>query len=336
MPNSSQWLRPIQSSFLAHQYETLGRPHWFFQGTGIEATSHFPPLIPLPDYVRIVGNMVTRGPDRSYYIDLLDIGLPLYRGGLEIALRYAPTPRDALMLLMKHAGHRHGYLRYGLEPDGPHAWRLKVVPSFPLGDATAPLIETPLLNAHRLVCRMVGLVRVGARLSLRHAEHAHADRLRYEFADAVGFGSPMDALSIPIVPLDRPNLMYDPQLWLLGLRRCEEETRAITKGLGVKDVRRAIDIHLTETGKVPRLTDVALRLGMADRTLLRRIRAQGLTYRAMIDDLRRHRCDIMLATGNARIIDVSEALGFSDDRSFRRAFRRWNGSALAKLPSAGQ
>jgi AraC-like DNA-binding protein len=306
-------------------FEALGRPAWYFSGTNIRVTGALGPFLKLVDYVRIVGNIVRFGPDQAYHLALLDVGVPLYRGGLEIALRYAPTPREALALLTEHAGSRHGYLRYSFGPEGSDAWRLGVTPSLPLRDAAAPLIETPLLNAHRMVCRMTGQERIGARLDLMHRKHAYSDRLIRECEGGVAFGARANALIIPAGLLDRPSMMHDPELWAIGRLRCGDESLAIMRAEGVADVRLVVDTHLAERGKVPKLKEVARRLAVAERTLLRRIRMRGLTYRQITDDLRRQRCNIMLAADRLRIGDISEALGFSDERSFRRAYYRWHG-----------
>jgi AraC-like DNA-binding protein len=74
--------------------------------------------------------------------------------------------------------------------------------------------------------------------------------------------------------------------------------------------------------------DVAVALGMSIASLRRRLADAGWQFREVrvriLDSLARAALDDGAAIG-----DVAESLGFSDGRSFARAFRQWNGVAPA-------
>lgn len=65
-------------------------------------------------------------------------------------------------------------------------------------------------------------------------------------------------------------------------------------------------------------------LGMSVATLRRRLEAEGVGFRQLRRDSLNARAQSML-TGGAHPRDVAEELGFSDLRSFNRAFKAWNG-----------
>ena len=72
---------------------------------------------------------------------------------------------------------------------------------------------------------------------------------------------------------------------------------------------------------------VARRLGLSRDTLYRRLRDEGTTFRAIVDQLR---CKLALDYLAARKISVNETaclLGFSDPAAFSRAFKRWTGKS---------
>jgi AraC-like DNA-binding protein len=75
----------------------------------------------------------------------------------------------------------------------------------------------------------------------------------------------------------------------------------------------------------PSLGVVAARLGLGERTLQRRLRDHGLTYRALLDDVRREHALGLLARPDVSIAEVAFSLGFSDPSAFHHAFRRWTG-----------
>lgn len=73
-------------------------------------------------------------------------------------------------------------------------------------------------------------------------------------------------------------------------------------------------------------TDVAIALGMSVASLRRRLNEAGLSFRdvraALLNSMARTALD-----GGVPVGDIAENLGFSDGRSFARAFRQWNGVA---------
>ncbi|MFO0550676.1 MAG: AraC family transcriptional regulator ligand-binding domain-containing protein [Polyangiaceae bacterium] len=77
----------------------------------------------------------------------------------------------------------------------------------------------------------------------------------------------------------------------------------------------------------PTLELVARRLGMGDRTLQRRLRAEGLTFRELLDGVRLEAAEIQLARRDVSVAEVAFSLGFSDAKSFRQAYRRMTGRA---------
>ncbi|WP_049758507.1 helix-turn-helix domain-containing protein [Phenylobacterium zucineum] len=69
---------------------------------------------------------------------------------------------------------------------------------------------------------------------------------------------------------------------------------------------------------------VARRLGVSVATLRRRLAADGTSFRGLRREVLNGAARDRLAEGSS-VGDVAEALGFSDCRSFTRAFKAWNG-----------
>lgn len=77
----------------------------------------------------------------------------------------------------------------------------------------------------------------------------------------------------------------------------------------------------------PDIATTARRMAVSTRTLQRRLRDRGLRYQALVDDVRRQRALALLSEDARSIDEVAFLVGFSDASGFRRAFRRWTGSA---------
>ena len=70
---------------------------------------------------------------------------------------------------------------------------------------------------------------------------------------------------------------------------------------------------------------VAEALGQSSRTLRRRLNEAGVSYQALLDNVRCERARRSLARPGASVAEVAFELGFSDPSAFHKAFRRWTG-----------
>jgi AraC-like DNA-binding protein len=75
----------------------------------------------------------------------------------------------------------------------------------------------------------------------------------------------------------------------------------------------------------PPLDHIAQRLAMSTRSLRRHLATEGTSYQRLLDDRRRDEAIRQLTRDAHQIKAVARAVGFSDPRGFRRAFRRWTG-----------
>jgi AraC-like DNA-binding protein len=86
----------------------------------------------------------------------------------------------------------------------------------------------------------------------------------------------------------------------------------------------SILLPILHTGEIG-VDQIAEKLGLSRQTLYRRLKEEGVTFEATLDDLR-HR--LALDYLSARKVSVNETaylVGFSDPASFSRAFKRWTG-----------
>ncbi|MFC7516366.1 AraC family transcriptional regulator ligand-binding domain-containing protein [Herbaspirillum sp. GCM10030257] len=73
------------------------------------------------------------------------------------------------------------------------------------------------------------------------------------------------------------------------------------------------------------LDDVATRLHMSSRTLLRRLQDENMSFQGIKDELRRDLAILHLVYTDVSLTEISFALGFSSPAVFHRAFRHWTG-----------
>ncbi len=72
---------------------------------------------------------------------------------------------------------------------------------------------------------------------------------------------------------------------------------------------------------------VARELGLSRQTLYRRLKAEGVTFEQLLDELRHRLALKLLNDQHLSVKQASWPLGFSDPAAFSRAFKRWTGTA---------
>ena len=91
------------------------------------------------------------------------------------------------------------------------------------------------------------------------------------------------------------------------------------------EVERRLEPMLAAGGV--RIDEVARALGLSRQTLYRRLKAEGVTFEAILDGLRRRLASRMLREDGLSVKETAYRLGFSDPAAFSRAFKRWTGSS---------
>lgn len=77
--------------------------------------------------------------------------------------------------------------------------------------------------------------------------------------------------------------------------------------------------------QVKNAPEIARKLGISERTLRRRLADKGLTFQALLDNLRKERALELLNTSILSIEAIGRLVGYDDPHNFRRAFKRWTG-----------
>lgn len=92
----------------------------------------------------------------------------------------------------------------------------------------------------------------------------------------------------------------------------------------VADRVRGALVDLMPSGRTG-AEDVALALGISRSTLQRRLREEGTSYQAVLDDTRRDMAIRYLTKTTLRADAIASVLAYRDANSFSRSFRRWTG-----------
>lgn len=167
-----------------------------------------------------------------------------------------------------------------------------------------------------------GALRV-TRVEFIHAERGTTDFAQKIFDAPVNFGSDRNRFVFEAQWLTHPVPTHHP----IGLNQALEMLETFAHQEQTKDalcsaVERAA--YRTLTGGIT-LEDIARQLNMSGRTLRRRLTASGISFEALVENVRKTRALSLLTHSDIAVEHIATETGYSDVRNFRRAFKRWTG-----------
>jgi AraC-like DNA-binding protein len=161
------------------------------------------------------------------------------------------------------------------------------------------------------------------------SREAPKDRGPYRrfFQAPLRFDAEQSAIVFPSRWLDRPLASADPLLY----RHLQAEAAALRArgdGDAVHGLRQLLRKML-----VTQKTSIALvarQLGVHERTLNRRLRAEGTTFQRELEAMRYGTAQQLLGETAMSLARVATALEYADASAFSRAFKRWSGVTPAQ------
>jgi len=166
-----------------------------------------------------------------------------------------------------------------------------------------------------------------------HPEPADVSEHRRIFRAPLRFSRPRPALVFPRAVLGLPLRQADPVLLaILEKQVARLVARFPPAEDPVERLRRLVAGRIA-VGE-PTVESMARELGLSPRTLHRRLREGGTSFREIVDGLRREMAVAYLADPRVAIAEAAYLLGFSEASAFHRSFKRWTGRTPAEYRRA--
>ncbi len=152
------------------------------------------------------------------------------------------------------------------------------------------------------------------------------------FGCPVEFRAEENSLLIPHSWMNTPLPMANPELARQNDKVVMEYLRGFD-GARISEKVRAELISRLPAGE-PARGDVSSVLNMSEKTLQRRLRDEDTSYQQILDETRNELAKQYLSERQLSVCDVTFRLGFSDQSSFTRAFKRWTGVSPGEFRNA--
>ena len=182
-------------------------------------------------------------------------------------------------------------------------------------------------NFARVVCASRRLFPGAEFVKTVHFKHAEPSyRAEYEriFQMPIVFGSERYALQTDTAWFELAGQGHSQQAMELMKQRVA--TLAHPNGNGTS-MRSRVEAWLTDHLRSAEVSidAAASELGVGRHTLLRKLKGEGVTFKQLLDELRRKLAMHYLNESKLPVSEAAYLLGFSDPSSFSRAYKRWTG-----------
>lgn len=161
---------------------------------------------------------------------------------------------------------------------------------------------------------------LASRIDLAYPAPSYADQYQGALNAPVRFDAPTTLVEIPASVLNTSTYDRDANLFADAIRRCRLEIGSQQSS----SVPGAIEQFLRNNlGTLWKLEEIAKILSMSKRTLLRTLRSEQTSYQEIRDRVLKEHAALCLRS--MTVETVTKLLGFADESSFRRSFKRWYG-----------
>lgn len=251
--------------------------------------------------------------------------LPHY-GILGYAMMGATTLQEVLQLLADFtpllSWASHGQLSQE-QRDGVPCTCLTIVPTAVEARAAALEIESTFASLQTIFTALLGERLTFAEIDFTHSLQASVPApFTQLFGCRLNFGRSRNVLCLPRALLARRLQHPQPEFSELFRDLCQQSMAQLTQERGLVGTIKSL-LQMTP-GKVPTLEQVAAHFHQSPRNLRRQLRARGVGFQDLLDEVRYAQARQYLTATALTVESIARQLGYADPRSFRTAFKRWS------------
>ena len=175
----------------------------------------------------------------------------------------------------------------------------------------------------RNMANLVGQNAIFSEIRLAYAPPPHHASYEKYLQCPIIFGAPQTVLVIPQSLMTRALPMGNPVTEQQAIRFCEQEMERLEK-IRQGDLTWMLRTELARhQGMLPNLDEIAHNLHTTPRTLRRKLRDNGTSFRRICQEYQLQLALDSLHDPRQKAATIAQKCGFRDTASFREAFKRW-------------
>lgn len=188
----------------------------------------------------------------------------------------------------------------------------------------AALVEYSVMSYARLARQVLAEPPLLRSVHFRHRPQFDVTIYAAAFGCPVSFEMPETCMEMAGRQVFRPSPYADPVLFHAAYQRYREPVRWLKQEKAL--LARSYFYLTSELDKSPPTLDsMAATFGMSERMLRRKLVAEGMSFRELLERVRRDLSELYLMEGKRSVGEIALLLGYSEISAFTRAHKRWHG-----------
>jgi AraC-like DNA-binding protein len=201
----------------------------------------------------------------------------------------------------------------------------------PLADGADQLEDGALAAMFNALRELCGVDWGPTEIWFTHRKPAEVRPFRSFFQAPLRYDMPRAGIYFSARWLERSVRAADPELHRLLQKRIDELDAQYREDFP-EQVRRVL-YHALISHQAS-AEEVAALFSIHSRTLHRRLKSRGTSFRELLEESRYTLACQLLDSSNASLAQIADTLGYADARIFNRAFKRWSGDSPNKWRKA--
>lgn len=281
----------------------------------------------LPSIWKILGNA---HPGQAVGLQMASVAPLSVLGSMSEIMKYSENLRSALQTFVRYRSVLSDQLWADLVESDGEAF-LRMYHPFDVLDSGCAA-ESVIVLIRRLVQQAIGKADSLVRVEFAHQPHSLSRVYETCFGVPVSFQQPYNALVFRREALDVPTQQRDVYLFrhIQGnLDLLRDRWGLSSNPSPLPEIRNTIacNAEFYEYSA----EGIARDMNMSLRSLQRLVNDHGFTVRQLLENARKEKARQLLSDPTLSVEAITARLGYSDERAFRRAFKRWAGQTPAQF-----
>ena len=262
-------------------------------------------------------------PDPNFGLKCEQFWHPTQMGALGYAWMTSNTLRTAFERLVRFSKIINNFSSIELKETSRS---LSLVINIPSGETVAAFrIDGVMAMLLAMVQSNAGEALHPQSLKISHPEPKDTGPFYSLFQCPIDFGAATNRFTISIADADKPRYCSNAQLSLLHDQLLIKYLADLEKENVVERTKASIIDNLP-SGNISDAI-VAQSLQMSERTLQRRLRESGTTFKSILNEVRVDLANSYIRDSKLSLTEISFMLGFAEMSTFSHAFKRWTGQS---------
>ncbi|MBL6700166.1 MAG: AraC family transcriptional regulator ligand-binding domain-containing protein [Luminiphilus sp.] len=243
-------------------------------------------------------------------------------GAIGFAIMSCDNLGDVLRLLVRYHPLLDLGSRWQLTKNEKYTTLTMIWPTLP-PEVIRALVEATYSSLATLGKDLLGKPITEITVHVSYLAPGHAKQYKKYLFSRTRFSQQDCEIIFPNQLLERSLQTANPAGHVVFRQQCENLLQGFNEHENVSATVRRLVMQAGRRGHD--ITWVANELAYSERTLRRRLSAEGTSFRSICDEVRNILSTNYLSTTQLTVAEIAELLNYTDPASFRRAFKRLNG-----------